>query len=86
MRLRTTTTTVLAAGLIGMFAWRGNDALTTLPAPAQRFLTYYKALGESKAEMGAWQRVLYSVALAGAPEASKQEGAGAPSRPQSSGT
>jgi hypothetical protein len=41
-----------------------------LPDPARRFFSYYRALGASEAKISTWQRLLFSAAMAAAPERS----------------
>lgn len=82
MKPRIITMAVLGAGLMAATAWRGGLPVDTLAGHAQRFVTYYRAMENSDPQIGPWQRVLYSIALAGAPSA--QGEAWKTARPQNS--
>ena len=80
MRRQTRWFTAAAAGALALFALGRGVPLRESPGPAQRVVSYYKALGASSERMGAWEKLLYSIALAGAPAGASAAGAGA--RPQ----
>lgn len=77
MRRQTRWLAAAAAGVLSLFVLGGSAPQWELPAPAQRVVSYYKALSASPARMGAWEKLLYSIALAGASSGNSASGAGA---------
>lgn len=59
---------VLVVGLTSVLLTRVADPTQVLPAPAQRFVQCYRALGASEARVNGLQRVLFSLAMASAPQ------------------
>jgi hypothetical protein len=59
--------TLLLVAFASLMLLRASHADRLLPGPAQRFFFYYRALGTSEADIGAWQRLLFSAAMAAAP-------------------
>lgn len=87
MRLHTKLATVAAAGILALLTFRPDFPVQALPAPAQRFVSYYKALEDSPAALGAWEKLLYSLALASAArELPSAPAGGADSQPLTGGS
>jgi hypothetical protein len=83
VRLQTKLATAAAAGILALLTLRAASPAQILPAPAQRFVSYYQALDASPSRLGAWEKLLYSLALAtAAPSPSTGGGEGPQTRIQ----
>ena len=60
--------TLLLVVFASLVLLRASHPDRMLPDPARRFLVYYRALGTSEAKVNTWQRLLFSAAIAAAPE------------------
>jgi len=74
MRHRTKLLAALAVGFLSLIVLGGGDPVRTLPIQAQRFVQYYKTFGDSEAKLRPWQRVLFSLAMAGSPTGRPAQG------------
>ena len=74
VRHRTKLLAALAIGFLSLIVLRGAEPVRALPAQAQRFVQYYKAFGASEAKLRPWQRVWFSLAMAGSPTRRSAQG------------
>jgi len=84
VRRNTKLAALLAAILLAVPLMRPREATSVLSAPARRFFHCYRALGASEARVNAWERVVFSLAMASAASMpSRPPAPGAPAPPTS---
>ena len=55
---------IVVLGLVSLVAARTDPPHGLLPAPASRFVHYYRALGDADVPVTVWERLVLSVVLA----------------------